>query len=54
VPWGLAVKPGEKAFADFMSKTVADWHKSGFIQQLEKKWEIKPTKFAEEMRAKQK
>ena len=54
VAWGLAVKPGEKAFADFMSKTVADWHKSGFIQQLEKKWEIKPTKFAEEMRAKQK
>jgi polar amino acid transport system substrate-binding protein len=54
VPWGLAVKQGEKAFVDFMAKTVADWHKTGFIQQLEKKWAIKPTKFAEEMRAKQK
>jgi polar amino acid transport system substrate-binding protein len=48
-PWGLAVKQGEKAFADFMSKTVADWHKTGFIEQLEKKYGIKPTKFAQEM-----
>jgi len=53
-PWGLAVNQGEKAFADFMSKTVTDWHKSGFIQTLEKKWGIKPTKFAQEMRDKYK
>ncbi len=49
VPWGLAVNQGEKAFADFMSKTIVDWNKTGFIQQLEKKWGIKPTKFAQEM-----
>jgi polar amino acid transport system substrate-binding protein len=54
VPWGLAVKQGEKSMADFLSKTVAEWHKTGFIQGLEKKWEIKPTKFAQEMRDKQK
>jgi polar amino acid transport system substrate-binding protein len=54
VPWGLAVNQGEKAFADFMSKTITDWHKTGFIEQLEKKWGIKPTKFAEEMHAKYK
>jgi polar amino acid transport system substrate-binding protein len=48
-PWGLAVKTGEKGLADFMSKTIADWHKTGFIQQLEKKHGIKPTKFAQEM-----
>jgi polar amino acid transport system substrate-binding protein len=53
-PWGVSVKPGEKAFADFVSKAVIDWHKSGMIQELEKKWGIKPTKFAEEMRAKYK
>jgi len=35
-----------------MSKTAAEWHKSGFIQELEKKWGIKPTKFAQEMRDK--
>ena len=53
-PWGLAVKQGEKGFADFMSKTVTDWHKSGLIQQLEKKYNIKPTKFAQEMHDKAK
>ena len=51
-PWGLAVKTGEKGFADFMSKTITDWHKTGFIQQLEKKHGIKATKFAQEMRDK--
>lgn len=54
VPWGMAVKQGEKGFADMLSKTVTDWHKTGAIQDLEKKWGIKPTKFAEEMRAKSK
>jgi polar amino acid transport system substrate-binding protein len=48
-PWGLAVKTGEKAFADFMAKTIADWHKTGFVEQLEKKYGIKPTQFAKEM-----
>src|SRR5579872_5971363 len=51
-PWGLAVKQGEKDFADFMSKTIIDWHKTGFIEQLEKKYGIKPTKFAQEMHEK--
>jgi hypothetical protein len=32
-----------------MSNVVKDWHKSGFIIELEKKYHIKPTKFAEEM-----
>lgn len=54
VPWGIAVKQGEKGLADMMSKTSVEWHKSGFIQELEKKWGIKPTKFAQEMRAKYK
>ncbi len=51
-PWGLAVRQGEKAFADFMSKTVIDWHKTGLIEQLEQKYHIKPTAFAREMHAK--
>ena len=54
VPWGLAVKQGEKNFADMMGKTAVEWHKSGYIQELEKKWGIKPTKFAAESRAKHK
>ncbi len=54
VPWGIAVKQGEKGLADLVSKAVADWHKSGMIQELETKWGIKPTKFAAESRAKYK
>lgn len=53
-PWGLAVNQGEKAFADFMSKTITDWHKTGMMLQLEKKWGIKPTKFAQDMHDKYK
>jgi len=54
MPWGMAVRLGDKAFADFLSKTVVDWHKTGFIIQLESKWGIKPTTFAKEMNAKYK
>jgi polar amino acid transport system substrate-binding protein len=48
VPWGMAVKQGEKALSDMLTKTITDWHKTGFIQGLETKWGIKPTKFAQE------
>ncbi len=54
VPWGVAVKQGEKAFGEFVSKAIVEWHKTGMIRQLETKWGIKPTKFAEEMQAKYK
>ncbi len=54
VPWGIAAKQGEKALIDFMSKTSTDWHKTGLIQQLETKWGIKATKFAQDMNAKYK
>ena len=53
-PWGIAVKQGEKSFADFVAKTSTDWHKTGFISQMEAKWGIKPTAFAKEMTAKYK
>jgi polar amino acid transport system substrate-binding protein len=53
-PWGVSVKQGEKGFADFVSKAIVDWHKTGFIQGLEKKWGIKPTEFAAQMNAKYK
>jgi len=54
VPWGLAVKQGEKGLGDMLSKTVMEWHKTGVIQGLETKWGIKPTKFAQESRDKYK
>jgi polar amino acid transport system substrate-binding protein len=53
-PWGIGVKQGETALRDFVSKATIDWHKTGEIEKLEKKWGIKPTKWAEEMHAKYK
>lgn len=54
VPWGIGIKKGEPSMVEFVDKASIDWHKTGFIQQEEKKWGIKPTKFAEEMHAKYK
>lgn len=52
-PWGLAVRKGETKFADFMSETIKDWAKTGFILQLETKYGIKKhSAFAEEMHKK--
>lgn len=54
VPWGIAAKKGEKSLVDMVSAATIDWHKTGLLLQLEKKWGIKATKFAEEMNAKYK
>ena len=48
-PWGLAVALGEDKFAAMMSDMITNWHKSGRIVELEKKWEITPTPFAKSM-----
>lgn len=53
-PWGLAVDKGADKFAAFMSDVVKDWHKTGFILELEKKWGIKNTPFAQKMHEKYK
>jgi polar amino acid transport system substrate-binding protein len=53
-PWGLAVKQGEPAFADFMSKTIIDWDKTGFILSLESKYNLKHSDFALQMHDKYK
>ncbi|HXW24184.1 MAG TPA: transporter substrate-binding domain-containing protein [Xanthobacteraceae bacterium] len=50
-PWGLAVKLEERdgPWGQFMAKTVADWHKSGKLIELEKKWSIPPSPFLKKM-----
>ena len=53
-PWGLAVRLGETKFADFMSATIKDWHKTGLVLQLEKKWGVPNSAFAQEMHDKYK
>jgi polar amino acid transport system substrate-binding protein len=53
-PWGIAVKQGEPELADFVSKSIIDWDKTGYILSLETKYGIKHSSFAEQMHAKYK
>ena len=51
-PWGLAVKLGEDKFYKLMSDMVVDWHKTGRIVELEKKYGMANTGYALQMQAK--
>jgi polar amino acid transport system substrate-binding protein len=48
-PWGMAVKQGNTGLAAFVGDVVKKWHAAGHIEELEKKWGIPPSVFAEEM-----
>jgi len=53
VPWGIAVPKGEEdgPYGQFISETIADWHKSGTLTTLEEKWGIPPTDWLAEQHA---
>jgi polar amino acid transport system substrate-binding protein len=53
-PWGLAVPLGEDNFKSLMSEMITDWHRTGRILELETKWGVANTPFAETMHAKYK
>jgi len=46
-PWGLAVPLDEKdgIWGNFMSGMIYNWHRSGRLIELEKKWGIQPTAY---------
>jgi polar amino acid transport system substrate-binding protein len=48
-PWGMAVKQGNTELATLVGDVVKKWHTAGYIEELEKKWSIPPSVFAEEM-----
>jgi polar amino acid transport system substrate-binding protein len=48
-PWGLAVRKGEPKWVDYMSNLVKKWAKDGTILDLETKYHVKHSKFAEDM-----
>jgi polar amino acid transport system substrate-binding protein len=52
-PWSAAVKLGERdgPWGQFMAKTVADWHRTGRLIELEKKWNITPSAFLRKAQA---
>jgi polar amino acid transport system substrate-binding protein len=48
-PWGMAVKQGNTELAAFVGEIVKKWHSAGRIEELEQKWHIPASVFAEEM-----
>ncbi len=53
-PWGLAVPlpEREKAFGRFMTGMVFEWHRSGRIAELEKKWKLPAAPYVAQMHQK--
>jgi polar amino acid transport system substrate-binding protein len=49
VPWGVAVRLGEPLFRSFVANAIADWHRTGLIIELERKYGIPPTSWAQQM-----
>lgn len=54
VPWGAAVRveDRQKPLGKMLSAAIIDWHKSGLLIKLEKKWGIPPTKWLVDMQKK--
>jgi len=50
-PWGLAVKLEERdgAWGKFMAQTLEEWHRSGKLIELEKKWNIPASAYLKKM-----
>jgi polar amino acid transport system substrate-binding protein len=50
-PWGIAVRLEERdaPWGQYVSKTIADWHHSGRLIELEKKWSIPASAFLKKM-----
>ncbi|MGH7662140.1 MAG: transporter substrate-binding domain-containing protein [Vulcanimicrobiaceae bacterium] len=48
-PWGVSVDKGDDKFMAFMSNVVKDWHKTGKIVSLEKKYNVPVSDFAKKM-----
>jgi polar amino acid transport system substrate-binding protein len=49
--WAIGVRLDDVSgpFGEFLKKTSEDWHRTGYLIELEKKWEIKPSSFLVEM-----
>jgi polar amino acid transport system substrate-binding protein len=51
VPWAAAVRLDDlnAPFGKLLAETIVDWHRSGMIADLEKKWGIPQTKWVADM-----
>jgi polar amino acid transport system substrate-binding protein len=52
--WAIGIRLGDLdgPFGEFMKKTSEEWHRTGYLIDLEKKWGIKPSPYLAEMHAK--
>lgn len=52
-PWSIAIARGEDGtdFEALVGDAVADWHRSGYLLNLEQQWGLPPSKFLQDMRA---
>ena len=48
----MGLRKEDAKFASFISDTIKEWHKTGLIIGLEKKWGISPSPFLAEQNAK--
>src|SRR5262249_50274255 len=53
-PWGVGVRKEDAKFGAYMTDVIKDWHKTGYILELEKKWSIPQSPFLVEQQAKYK
>ena len=53
-PWGLGVRKDDPKFQAWISDVSKEWHKTGFVLELEKKWGIPQSPFLVEQQAKNK
>ncbi len=51
-PWGMGVRKEDTKFAAYISDLSKEWHKTGFILELEKKWGIPQSPYLVEQQAK--
>lgn len=47
VRWAIAVRQGEatRTLGRFITAAIVDWHRSGLLQQLQRKWSLPPSPF---------
>jgi polar amino acid transport system substrate-binding protein len=52
--WAIGIRQADlnSAFGEFLKKTSVEWHKTGKLLELEKKWGIKENPFLKEMNQK--
>lgn len=50
-PWSIAIAPAERGgdLEKYLSKTIINWHRNGYLQQVEKSWSIPPSRFLDDM-----